>query len=777
MPEVESAQIDVRGVDCQGCAATIEKTVIGLDGVSEADVNLLDGGLSIQFDPAIISSKKISETVKSLGYSVGEKDRQVSVFKVEGMDCAAEERIIDNKLAGVAGIHNMEYDLVGERLTVEHSLSPHAISQSIASAGFKAELEGKKNVEEGGGRIRKRVILTAVSGILILTGAVVDLTGALASAIPIYIAAMLFSGVLTARKGYYALKTFTLDMNFLMSIAVIGAAVIGEWLEGAMVIFLFSIAELLEAGSLERARKAIRSLMELSPDTVSVIRDDGSSETVQIDTVDVGDLILVRPGERIPLDGNLLESGGFVDQSPITGESMPVRKEVEDTVYAGSINGDSALKIRVSRLHSDSTISRIVKLVEKARSNKAPTERFVDKFSRYYTPTVVAISAALVLVPTLIFDAPFETWFYRSLVLLVVACPCALVISTPVTIVSGLTRAAKSGVLIKGGNYLEAMAYIDTIVLDKTGTVTVGKPEVVKVIPLNGMSEEKMLSLAAAVESASEHPVAKAIVSAMEKVNSNIEKSESLHNHPGEGAHAVVNGRQVYVGNHQFFEKSGLCNTEIEKRLEEIEDLGRTAVLVWEEKIPIGIIAVQDVIRPVAKDVISQFEELGIKNTYLLTGDNKRTAASIAKQAGIKNFQGELMPSGKMEVLIDLSKRGYKTMMVGDGVNDTPALAAADVGVAMGSAGSDQALETADVALMSDDLTKLPFAISLSKKSLRIVKENIIFALGIKAVFMIMAPFGMATLWMAVGADMGASLLVILNGMRVLKFKAPNYPN
>ena len=768
----ETAQISVGGVDCKSCAVSIEKNVISLDGVDSAEVDVIRGDLSISFDPEIISSEKISNKVKSLGYTVGDKDRQISVFKVSGMDCAAEEKIIRNSLGREKGIHNLGFDLIGERLTVEHSLSSHAIIQNISAAGLRAEIEGKEQLDDGKDRIRKRIMLTIISGLFITAGAILDFTDIFQQAlIPLYIAAMLSGGILMARKGFYALKTLTLDMNFLMTLAVLGAAFIGEWLEGAMVIFLFSIAELLEAGSLNRARNAIRSLMELAPDTARVIRDNGEFETLQIDSIEVGTSISVRPGERIPLDGEVIENNGYVNEAPITGESMPVEKLNGDPVYAGSINGDSALEIRVTRVFSESTISRIIKLVEEARSNKSPSEKFVDKFSRYYTPIVVGLSAAMIIVPTLIFDASFNTWFYRALVLLVVACPCALVISTPVTIVSGLTRAARSGVLIKGGNYLEAMANVDAILLDKTGTITIGKPEVSEVISLNSLPEDKILSIAASVESVSEHPVANAIVAETERREISYEKGENLHNHPGEGAHAVVDSKQIYVGNHKFFEKSGLCNDEIEHKLELIENRGKTAVLVWDEKSALGMIAVEDRIRPTAHKVIEQFSSIGIDKTYLLTGDNSRTAASIANQAGIKEFQGELMPEGKMEFINKLSNDGYITMMIGDGVNDTPALAAADIGVAMGSAGSDQALETADVALMSDDLTKLPFAIALAKKSLRIVKANIAFAIGIKAVFMVMAPFGLATLWMAVGADMGASLIVIINGMRVLRFR------
>ena len=768
----ESVQISVGGVDCQSCAVSIEKNVMGLDGVDSAEVNVIRGDLSISFDPEIISSEKISNKVKSLGFTVGDSDRQISVFKVRGMDCATEEKIIRNSLGRENGIHNLRFDLIGERLTVEHSLSSHAIIQNISAAGLRAEIEGEEQLDYGKDRIRKRIMLTIISGLFITAGAILDFTGIFQQApIPLYIAAMLSGGILMARKGFYALKTLTLDMNFLMTLAVLGAAFIGEWLEGAMVIFLFSIAELLEAGSLNRARNAIRSLMELAPETARVIRENGEFETLRIDSIEVGTLISVRPGERIPLDSIVIENNGFVNEAPITGESMPVEKVSGDPVYAGSINGDSALEIRVTRVFSESTISRIIKLVEEARSNKSPSEKFVDKFSRYYTPIVVGLSVAMIIVPTLIFDASFNTWFYRALVLLVVACPCALVISTPVTIVSGLTRAAKSGVLIKGGNYLEAMANVDAIVLDKTGTITIGKPEVSEVISLNSLPEDKILSIAASVESASEHPVANAIVAETERREISYEKGEKLHNHPGEGAHAVVDSRQIYVGNHKFFEKSGLCNDEIEHKLELIENRGKTAVLVWDEKSALGMIAVEDKIRSAAKKVIEQFSSFGIEKTYLLTGDNSRTAASIAKQAGIREFQGELMPEGKMEFINNLSNDGYITMMIGDGVNDTPALAAADIGVAMGSAASDQALETADVALMSDDLTKLPFAIALARKSLRIVKANIAFAIGIKAVFMLMAPFGLATLWMAVGADMGASLIVIINGMRVLRFR------
>jgi len=772
MQEFEATQIEIRGVDCQNCAQTIERTIIGLEGVEEADVNVISGDMNIRFDPSIISSYKISNTIKSLGYTVGENDKQLSSFKISGMDCADEEKIIRNQLNNVEGIHNLNFDLIGERLTVEHSLSSHAIIQSISGAGFSAELEGKEQKSGEDNKLRKRVILTALSGILIATGAAVSFVETInVPVLPFYIAAMILSGFTAARKAYFAVKTFTLDMNFLMTVAVIGAAFIGEWLEGAMVIFLFSIAELLEAGSLNRAREAIQSLMGMAPENARVILENGNIETVKIDNIGVGEILSVRPGERIPLDGELTESNGYVNQAPITGESIPVEKGEGDSVYAGSINGDSALKIRVTRISSESTLSTIVKLVEEARKNKSPSEKFVDKFSRYYTPSVVAISILMVIVPTLLFSEPFSIWFYRSLVLLVVACPCALVISTPVTIVSGLTRAARSGVLIKGGNILEAMAQVNAVILDKTGTITEGKPEVVDILSLNQTSPEFIMSTAASVESASEHPVAKAVLTAAENMGAEFEKGEKLHNHPGEGTHAIVNGKKVYVGNHKYFEKSGLCNTKIEETLEKIEETGRTAVLVWEEKSPIGIIAVQDVVRPIANQVVTQLRSLGVEKILLLTGDNSRTAAAAAGVAGITDFRGELLPEEKMNIVSELTNNGFNTMMVGDGVNDTPALAAADVGVAMGSAGSDQAIETADVALMSDDLTKLPFGISLAKKSLRIVKENISFAIGIKALFMLMAPFGLATLWMAVAADMGASLIVIANGMRVLRFK------
>lgn len=772
MQEFEATQIEIRGVDCQNCAQTIERTIVGLEGVEKADVNVLSGDMNIRFDPSIISSYKISDTVKSLGYTVGENDKQMSSFKISGMDCADEEKIIRNQLNNVEGIHNLNFDLIGERLTVEHSLSSHAIIQSISGAGFSAELEGKEQKSGDDNKFRKRVIFTALSGMLIATGAALSFLETInVPVLPFYIAAMILSGFTAARKAYFAVKTFTLDMNFLMTVAVIGAAFIGEWLEGAMVIFLFSIAELLEAGSLNRARAAIQSLMGMAPENARVIRENGNIETVKIEDIGVGEMLSVRPGERIPLDGELTESNGYVNQAPITGESIPVEKGEGDSVYAGSINGDSALKIRVTRISSESTLSTIVKLVEEARNNKSPSERFVDKFSRYYTPSVVAISILMVIVPTLLFSEPFSIWFYRSLVLLVVACPCALVISTPVTIVSGLTRAARSGVLVKGGNILEAMAQVNAVILDKTGTITEGKPEVVDILPLNQTSREVIMSTAASVESASEHPVAKAVLTAAENMGAEFEKGEKLHNHPGEGTHAIVNGKKVYVGNHKYFEKSGLCNSKIEETLEKIEETGRTAVLVWEEKSPIGIIAVQDVVRPIANQVVSQLRSLGIEKIMLLTGDNSRTAAAAAEVAGITDFRGELMPEEKMNIVSELTNNGYNTMMVGDGVNDTPALAAADVGVAMGSAGSDQAIETADVALMSDDLTKLPFGISLAKKSLRIVKENITFAIGIKALFMLMAPFGLATLWMAVAADMGASLIVIANGMRILRFK------
>jgi Zn2+/Cd2+-exporting ATPase len=553
-----------------------------------------------------------------------------------------------------------------------------------------------------------------------------------------------------------------------MLVAVAGAVAIGEWTEAATVVFLFALAQLLETRSMERARHAIRGLMDLASKE-ALVRRDGVERLVNVDLVGLGETIVIRPGEKIPLDGRVLSGESQVNQAPITGESLPVDKRRHDEVFAGTINGRGALEVSVTHALRDTTLARIISLVEHAQAQRAPSQAFVERFARYYTPLVIAMAAAVAVVPPLLFGQPFNDWLYRGLVLLVISCPCALVISTPVSIVSALAGAARKGVLIKGGIHLERIGAVRCVAFDKTGTLTWGKPEVVTVEPLDGVPAGEVLMLAAALEARSEHPIGRAIVRHAGRSGSRNGTAEAFQSLPGKGAEARVDGATVLVGNHRLFEERRLCTPAIDRRLEDLSAAGRTAVLVAREGEPIGIICVADRLRDAGREAVMMLRRQGVHRVALLTGDNSATARAIAEELGVDEYRAELLPEDKVSAVNELRQAHGMIAMVGDGINDAPALAAADVGIAMGVVGSDAALETADVALMADELLKIPYTLRLGRATLRNIKTNIAVALGLKAVFLGLAVAGVATLWMAVAADMGASLLVIGNGLRLLR--------
>jgi Cd2+/Zn2+-exporting ATPase len=518
---------------------------------------------------------------------------------------------------------------------------------------------------------------------------------------------------------------------------------------------------------MNRARRSIQSLMELTPNMARVKRGE-LERTVAVEEVQVGEVLAVRPGERIPLDGTVTEGASEIDQSPITGESVPVSKAAGDSVFGGTINRGGYLEIRVNKHVRDTTLSRIIHSVEEAHSRKAPSQSFVDRFARYYTPAVVLIAALMAVLPPLIGGGAWGVWFYRALVLLVVACPCALVISTPVTIVSALARATRDGILFKGGVFLESVGSLKAFAFDKTGTLTYGNLAVGEVVALNGADERTVLRLAAGIESRSEHHLAGAVLAEAHRWGIETPEAAEFLTMPGKGAAATVEGRRYYIGNHRLFEEMGWCYPELDARLDDLEKRGNTVVILGDGRNILGIIAVADQPRSESRSALEGLKSLGVARTVLLTGDNRSTAASVAERIGIDDFRAELLPEDKVAAVRELVDTYGGTAMIGDGINDAPALATATVGIAMGVAGTDAALETADVALMSDDLSKLPLAVRLGRRALRLVKQNIVFSLLLKAVFIALTPLGLTTLWMAVLADMGASLLVIFNGLRAL---------
>ncbi|MEO5913913.1 MAG: heavy metal translocating P-type ATPase [Luteolibacter sp.] len=589
-----------------------------------------------------------------------------------------------------------------------------------------------------------------------------------------FAAATLAGGLLVFPAAWGALRKLRLDINVLMAVAVIGAWLIGQGAEAASVVFLFALSELLESWASGRARKAVDSLLKLSPPTAIVRNADGTEQEFPVAEVAVDREILIRSGSRIPLDGEVVSGNSTVNQAPITGESLPVEKKSGDPVYAGTVNGEGSLIVRVTKPASESTLARIIQLVGEAEENKPPTQRFVDRFAAVYTPAVFAIAIFVALVPPLLFGQAWLFWIYRSLVLLVISCPCALVIATPVSIVSGLTSLARRGVLVKGGVHLESVGKLRALAVDKTGTITLGKPQVVAVISRSDLSDDEILARAASINAHSEHPLAVAIVEAAHSRNLTIPATVGYASVTGRGATASIAGHPHFIGNHRMAHDTGLCGPEIEAVLATIEEKGQSLAVLGHAPHDgcageiLGIIAIADTLRPEVTEALRLIHAAGVEKVIMLSGDNQRTASAIAKQAGIDEAIGDLMPEQKVEHVRKLVSQYTNVGMIGDGVNDAPALAVATVGFAMGAIGSDTAIETADIALMKDDLTRVAETIRVGRRTLAIIRFNVAFALGIKAVVLTLAFMGYAGLWLAILADTGATLLVILNSLRLL---------
>lgn len=583
------------------------------------------------------------------------------------------------------------------------------------------------------------------------------------------------AGLLVFPAAWKALRQGRLDMNVLMSIAALGAWAIGAGEEAASVVFLFALSELLESWSAGRARRAISSLLELSPETALRIREGDDMKELPVGEISVGDAIFIRSGSRVPLDGEVIRGTSSVNQAPITGESVPVEKAPGDGVYAGTINGEGSLTVRVTQTADHSTLARIIRLVEKAEEQKAPTQRFVDRFARVYTPAVFAAALLLAVTAPLLLGQPWEVWIYRALVLLVIACPCALVIATPVSIVSGLTALTRRGVLIKGGTFLETVGRLRALAVDKTGTITEGKPSVVEVIAMPGSRADDVLAIAASIDAHSEHPMAKAVVEEAKRRGIAFSPAEKYVSRTGRGVEGSVEGRVCFVGNHRMAHELGACTPELESRLQEIESRGLSLAIVGSSPSGgrggnvLGVMAMGDRIRPEVRLTIAALHRAGVQSVVMLSGDHQRTVDAIAREAGIDRAIGDLLPQDKVEHIRALVQEHRYVGMIGDGVNDAPALATASVGIAMGAIGSDTAIETADMALMQDDLSKVLEAIATGRRTLRVIQFNVAFALIVKALFLVLAFFGYTSLWMAILADTGATLLVILNALRLLR--------
>ncbi|NWD90326.1 MULTISPECIES: heavy metal translocating P-type ATPase [unclassified Pseudomonas] len=695
---------------------------------------------------------------------------RLSTFRIEAMDCPTEQTLIQNKLGKLAGVQQLEFNLINRILGVTHDLPTTApIIDAIKSLGMQAD-----PIEEGVAPAeppaKKHWWPLAVSGVGALGAEVLHFTNAAPTWVIALVALIsIFSGGLTTyKKGWIALKNLNLNINALMSIAVTGAILIGQWPEAAMVMFLFTVAELIEAKSLDRARNAISGLMQMTPEQATVLQADGSWVEKEVKVIELGAIVRVRPGERIGLDGEVTSGQSTIDQAPITGESLPIEKTVGDKVFAGTINQAGSLEYKVTAAANNSTLARIIHAVEQAQGARAPTQRFVDTFAKVYTPAVFIFALGVALIPPLFMGGVWFEWVYRALVLLVVACPCALVISTPVTIVSGLAAAARKGILIKGGVYLEGGYKLDYLALDKTGTITHGKPVQTDYLALFPNMEDSAPALAASLAGRSDHPVSLAIANAAVDKNLAVHTVDNFEALTGRGVKGEINGEVYYLGNHRLVEELNLCSPALEKKLFALEKQGKSVVLLLDKSGPLALFAVADTVKDTSREAIQQLHDLGIK-TLMLTGDNTHTAKAIADQVGIDQAQGDLLPTDKLQAIEALYAKGHRVGMVGDGINDAPALARSEIGFAMAAAGTDTAIETADVALMDDDLRKIPAFIRLSRQTSSILKQNIALALVIKAIFLAVTFLGMATMWMAVFADMGVSLLVVFNGLRLLR--------
>ncbi|NUT84563.1 heavy metal translocating P-type ATPase [Pseudomonas brassicacearum] len=717
-------------------------------------------------------ASKAAPAVVNLGKTPTDGAR-LSSFRIEAMDCPTEQTLIQNKLGKLEGVQQLEFNLINRVLGVTHDLPSDApIIKAIESLGMQAEpmTPGQEKAAPHSPAPAKPWWPLALSGVTALGAEVIHFTNAAPNWVVALVAlvSILSGGLGTYKKGWIALKNRNLNINALMSIAVTGAVLIGQWPEAAMVMFLFTVAELIEAKSLDRARNAISGLMQMAPQQATVQQADGSWQVQDVKVIALSARVRVRPGERVGLDGDVVAGRSTIDQAPITGESLPVEKTIGDKVFAGTINQAGELEYTVTAAADHSTLARIIHAVEQAQGSRAPTQRFVDQFSRIYTPAVFVLALAVAIIPPLFMGATWFDWIYRALVLLVVACPCALVISTPVTIVSGLAAAARKGILVKGGVYLEGGYKLDYLALDKTGTITHGKPVQTDYVALDPSLETTAPALAASLAARSDHPVSRAIANAAVDKQLTQQVVDNFEALAGRGVRGDIGGQTYHLGNHRLVEDLGLCSPELEEKLFALEKQGKSVVLLLGATGPLALFAVADTVKDSSREAIRQLHDLGIK-TLMLTGDNAHTADAIAAQVGMDQARGDLLPEDKLQAIEALYAQGHRVGMVGDGINDAPALARSQIGFAMAAAGTDTAIETADVALMDDDLRKIPAFIRLSRQTSSILKQNIALALVIKAIFLGFTFAGFATMWMAVFADMGVSLLVVFNGLRLLR--------
>lgn len=788
----------VEGFSCANCAGKFERNVKEIPGVQDAKVNFGASKIAVYGEVTVEELEKAG-AFENLKVASEKPKRQQqlplkpiptdgdTVYRVEGFSCANCAGKFERNVKEIPGVQDAKVNFGASKISVTGEASIEELEKAGAFENLKVSLNtpsyastpsenGKEPTKKNVPFYKKHSTLLYAT-LFIVFGYLSQFVNGEENLITslLFVASIVIGGFSLFKVGFQNLTRFDFDMKTLMTVAVIGAAIIGEWAEASVVVILFAISEALERFSMDKARQSIRSLMDIAPKE-ALVRRNGQEIMIHVEDIAIGDIMIVKPGQKIAMDGTVVSGYSAVNQAAITGESVPVAKAIEDEVYAGTLNEEGLLEVRITKHVEDTTISKIIHLVEEAQGERAPAQAFIDKFAKYYTPIIIVIAGLVAVVPPLFFDGGWETWIYQGLSVLVVGCPCALVISTPISIVSAIGNAAKKGVLIKGGIYLEEMGGLKAIAFDKTGTLTKGIPVVTDFNLLNNQTDEKeLLSIVTALEYRSQHPLASAIIKKAEEENvtySNV-MVENFLSITGKGIKGSVNGSTYYIGSPKLFKELTTSNYEenLEKNVTTLQNQGKTAMVIGTEREILGVIAVADEVRESSKEIMQKLHQLGIKKTIMLTGDNKGTANAIGNHVGVSEIQAELMPQDKLDFIKQLKSEYGKVAMVGDGVNDAPALAASTVGIAMGGAGTDTALETADVALMGDDLRKLPFTIKLSRKALNIIKANIIFAIGIKLIALLLVIPGWLTLWIAIASDMGATLVVALNSLRLMRVK------
>jgi len=766
---VTALQVD--GITCLDCAKKFEEAVGRLPDVQAATLNTITGRLTVQGRVDLDAIRRLG---KEENYTITPlADDKVTELQVTGITCVDCARKFERAVGDMPSVTSVSLDALTGKLTVRGDVDLTAIRALGKEENYRIELSNPRTTSqtESSG-VDWEKVRAVLSGIGLALAYGLEKTGASPVAfIFAYLATIVLGGWDNFKKAAYALPRLNFNMSVLMSIAVIGAVAIGEYQEGATVAFLYAVSEMLEAWTVARARRSIRQLMAIAPQTARVRRAEGEVE-IPVEKVNVGDVMLVRPGEKIAMDGVIVLGESAVNQAAITGESIPVAKGPGDEVFAGTLNTAGYLEVRVTKLVQDTTLAKIIQMVENAQSQRAPTQALVERFAAVYTPIVLALAVLIVVIPPTLLGEAWIPWIYRGLALLVVACPCALVISTPVAIISAISNAARQGVLIKGGVYLEAAGSLKAMAFDKTGTLTQGEPVVTDILPAGTIDKDQLLQMAAALEARSEHPLAQAIVKAAQQNGLPALTVQEFKATAGSGVEGIVNGQLVRIGNKYLFAGQDLALAELAPAIERLQQEGKTVVAVGTEAALLGIIALADAVRPESAAAIKDLKAAGIQHIVMLTGDNWSTAQAVAAAVGVDEYRAELLPHDKLSAIQELAGRYGKVAMVGDGINDAPALAAATIGIAMGGAGTDTALETADVALMADDLSKLAFTVRLSRRALSIIRQNIAFSIGLKVLAVLAVFPGWLTLWLAILADLGATIIVTINSMRLLGVKA-----